>query len=476
MSKPMNILFIMTDDHTVREMGCYGAAMPPTPHLDRIASGGTRFDNAFCTNALCAPSRATVLTGAFSHLHGIRGNSEGADNVEELSAEVPTFPELLQKAGYRTGLVGKYHIRQDPRGFDRWCIHPGQGEYFDPEFIDNGTRRRIEGYATDITGDLALQFLDGVADEDPFCLVYQFKAPHRPFQPAPRHVDLFENIEPTLPTTYDDDYSTRQIAALAHDMRFDVSLASDYDDLPKGLDGADRKQWIYQRFIRDRWRTMVSVDENVGRVLDELERSGRAEDTLVIYTSDHGYFLGEHGWYDKRFMYDPAIRIPFVAQCRGHTPAGVVSPHMIMNVDVAPTILDFAGIESPPTIQGVSLRPLMMGSSPADWREAVYYAYYEDSWRLRDTGMEQMSEPGFEYFTPHRIGPHRGIRTDRHKLIEYFGELDDDEKSVAYWEFFDLHEDPDEQVNSYDDPGYTAQIADLRGQLRRVQSEIGDTG
>ena len=285
----MNILFIMTDDHTAREMGCYGAALPPTPNLDRIASEGTRFDRAFCTNALCAPSRATVLTGCFSHVHGIRGNSEGADAVEELAADVPTFPELLQATGYRTGLVGKYHIRQAPRGFDHWIVHPGQGEYFDPLFIDNGVERRIEGYATDITGDLALEFLGDVGADEPFCLVYQFKAPHRPFTPAPRHAELFGDIDPPLPSTYEDDYATRRIAGLAQDMRFDVSLAPDYDDLPGGLCEAQRKRWIYRRFLRDRWRTVVGVDENVGRVLDWLDATGRAQDTLVIYTSDHGY-------------------------------------------------------------------------------------------------------------------------------------------------------------------------------------------
>ncbi len=470
----MNILFIMTDDHTIREMGCYGSAMPPTPHLDRIAAEGTRFDNAFCTNALCAPSRATVLTGAFSHVHGIRGNSEGADNIEELDADIPTFPELLKAAGYRTGLVGKYHIRQDPRGFDSWCIHPGQGDYFDPEFIDNGQRRQIEGYATDITGDLALEFLHGVGQDEPFCLVYQFKAPHRPFQPAPRHATAFEQIEPTRPATYDDDYATRDIAGLAQDMRFDVSLAPDYEDLPDHLDDRQRKDWIFNRFIRDRWRTMAAVDENVGRVLDWLDTSGRADDTLVIYTSDHGYFLGEHGWYDKRFMYDPAIRIPFVARCPGHCPGAQVSVEMVMNVDVAPTILDFAGIEIPDTVQGRSLRPVMQGQSPADWRDAVYYAYYEDSWRLRDTALEQMSEPGFQYFTPHRIGPHRGVRTDRHKLIEYLGEADENGQPRAYWEFFDLATDPDELDNRYTDPECAELIAPLRRRLRDLQNEFGD--
>jgi arylsulfatase A-like enzyme len=467
-----NILFIMTDDHTVNEMGCYGAELPPTPNLDRIAAQGTRFDRAFCTNALCAPSRATVLTGCFSHVHGIRGNSEGADGVETLNPDVPTFPALLQKAGYRTGLVGKYHIRQAPGGFDHWIIHPGQGEYFDPVFIDNGVERTIEGYATDITGDLALEFLDGIAPSQPFCLVYQFKAPHRPFTPAPRHANLFADVEPQKPPTYNDDYSSRALAAVAEDMRFDVSLAPDYgDEIPTGLSCEARKDWIFRRFMQDRWRTIVAVDENVGRVLDWLDESGRADDTLVVYTSDHGYFLGDHGWYDKRFMYEPAMRIPLVACCPCVVPAGTHTEALAMNVDICPTILDFAGIDIPSAVQGRSLRPLMADSgtpTPQHWRESVYYAYYEDSWRLRDRPQSEMAEPGFQYFTPHRIGPHRGVRSSRYKLIEYFGE------GPHVWEFFDLQVDPDELVNRYDDPASQHLVARLKEELRRLRQQYDD--
>lgn len=286
----MNILF-MTDDHTVAEMSCAGNEILQTPAFDRLAREGTRFTNAFCTNALCAPSRATVLTGAFSHLNGIRGNSEVAGQVESLDPTVTTFPELLQSAGYQTALVGKYHIRQDPRGFDTWTIHPGQGEYFDPEFIHNGETIRKEGYATDITGDLALEFLQSRDTDKPFCLVYQFKAPHRPFTPAPRHANLFEDNTVPTPDTYDDDYATRRIAGLAEDMKFDVSLERDYDDIPEGLSHNEKKDWIYQRFIKDRYRTITGVDENIGRVLNYLDANNLTDDTLIIYTSDHGYFF-----------------------------------------------------------------------------------------------------------------------------------------------------------------------------------------
>lgn len=462
-----NVLFIMTDDQTVREMSCYGSTLLQTPNMDRIARSGTRFANCFTTNALCAPARATVLTGCFSHIHGIRGNSEQADAVESLDPHIPTFPELLQQAGYRTGLVGKYHIRQDPRGFDHWAIHPGQGSYFDPVYIENGKRVQKQGYATDITTDMALDFLEKTDRDQPFCLVYQFKAPHRPFAPAPRHADMFADVEVPEPETFNDTYDTRRIAQLAEDMRFDISLADDYADLPPDLSPEERKRWIYQRFIKDRFRTIYGVDENLGRVLDYLEAEGLAEDTLILYTSDHGYFLGDHGWYDKRFMYEPSIRIPLVACYPRGGVAGHVADELVMNIDFAPTILDFAGVPIPEAMQGRSLRPLMEGQPPADWRQSVYYAYYENSWELAGKGDEAMAEP-YRYFTPHRIGPHRGVRTDRYKLIEYYGEGD-------YWELFDLERDPHELQNLYEDPNYAGLVAELKSELQRLRAQYADT-
>ena len=456
-----NILFIMTDDQTIREMSCYGSDILQTPNMDRIARGGTRFNYCFATNALCAPSRATVLTGCYSHIHGIRGNSEQADAIEVLNPNVPTFPELLQQAGYHTGLVGKYHIRQDPRGFDYWAIHPGQGDYFDPVFIENGVEIQKQGYATDITTDLALDFLESADRSQPFCLVYQFKAPHRPFSPAPRHENLFSEIDIPVPETFNDNYATRHIAGPAEDMQFDISLARDYEDLPEGLNREERKQWIYQRFIKDRFRTIYGVDENLGRVLDYLDMQGLAEDTLILYTSDHGYFLGDHGWYDKRFMYEPSIRIPLVAQYPRLGISENVTDAMVMNIDYAPTILDLAGVPIPDEMQGRSLRPLMEGETPEDWRSSIYYAYYENSWELHGKGEEAMAEP-YKYFTPHRIGPHRGVRTDRYKLIEYYSEGD-------YRELFDLQEDPNELQNVYDDPAYADVVAAMEVELGRLR-------
>lgn len=461
-----NVLFIMTDDHTTQELSCYGNRIIHTPNMDRLAEGGTRFNNAFCTNALCAPSRATVLTGAFSHINGIRGNSEVVGRIETLDPKVPTFPELLQEAGYQTRLVGKYHIRQDPRGFDSWTTHPGQGEYFDPVYIHNGRETRRRGYASDITTDLTLDFLRNRDRSRPFCLVYQFKAPHRPFTPAPRHAELFEQIDIPEPDTFDDDFATRPVAAAAEDMKFDISLAGDYGDIPDGLNAADRKRWIYQRFIKDRYRTITGVDENIGRVLDYLDENDLSDDTLIIYTSDHGYFLGDHGWYDKRFMYEPAQRIPLLIRYPAAGKPGHISSDLCMNIDYCATILDAAGIDRPDTCQGESLLPIISGVSPSDWRDSVYYHYYENSWELQGKGDEAMAEP-YEYFTPHRIGPHRGVRTDRYKLIEYYSEGD-------YWELFDLQADPNELLNLYEDPAHASIVDEMKERLILIRKAYRD--
>ncbi len=267
-----NILYIMTDDHAATEMGCAGNRIVRTPNLDRLASEGIRFSNCFCTNSLCAPSRATCLTGTYSHINGVMGNSEAKDAPPEyMRRNIPTYPELLQKAGYRTAMIGKWHLSDEPRGFDFYNILPGQGVYMDPEFIENGTRKKRKGYVSDLITDDALAFLEGTGSE-PWLLVYQHKGPHRPFTPAPRHAHLFNDIQLPHPATYNDDYATRKLAAEAKDMRFVESLAADYPDLPKNLAPAAKKDWIYQRFVKDHYRTMAGVDENIGRVLDYLDR------------------------------------------------------------------------------------------------------------------------------------------------------------------------------------------------------------
>ncbi len=461
-----NILYIMTDDQTVGEMSCYGNKILHTPNMDRVASEGIRFANCFVANSLCAPSRATALTGCFSHINGVRGNSEGRGDAEHIKPGIATWPRLLQQAGYRTGVVGKWHLSDEPVGFDYSCILPGQGVYFDPEFIENGKRRKIPGYATDITTDLALGFLARNASQ-PFALIYQHKAPHRPFTPAPRHAHLFDDVELPYPATVNDDYATRPIAKEAIDMKFDVSLAADYKDLPKDLDPEARKKWIYQRFVKDRYRTVYGVDENLGRVLRYLDEHNLAQDTLILYTSDNGFFLGEHGWYDKRFMYEPSLRVPLLARYPRHGSAGRVEQRFVQNIDFAPTILDFAGLAIPETMQGKSLRPLIEGKPPATWRRSIYYTYFENSWALRDKGKDAMKDPTFEFFTAHRVSPHRGARTDRYKIVQYYSEGD-------YWELFDLAKDPDELRNVHGKPEYAGVEAEMKRELARLREQYHD--
>ena len=462
-----NILFVMTDDQAVSLMSCYGNKLLKTPHMDRLAAQGVRFTNAFVTNSLCAPSRATCLTGTLSHVNKVFGNSERKDAIETMDPTVPTYPELLQKAGYRTGIVGKWHLSHQPRGFDTWRVLPGQGVYLNPEFIENGQRKQYPGHVTDITTDMALEFLSQ-PDPRPFCLIYQPKGPHRPFTPAPRHANLFSEADLPLPPNFNDDFATRTIAREAEDMRFDLSLAPDYPDLPKALSPAQRKHWIYQRFVKDMYRNVVGIDEGLGRVLNQLDQSGQAANTLVIYTSDNGFYLGEHGWYDKRFMYDPSLRVPLLIRYPRLVKPGQVSPAMVMNIDHAPTILAAANVPIPAQMQGKSLLPVITGKSPATWRKSIYYHYYENSWAERPASAAQATDPTFAYLTPHRVTPHRGVRTDRYKLIDYYTDN-------GYKELFDLQTDPQELNNIYTDPKNKPLIGKLEAELTRLRRQYNDT-
>jgi arylsulfatase A-like enzyme len=461
-----NLVFIMTDDHAVSALGCYGNRLVSTPHLDRLAADGMRFDRACVTNSLCAPSRSTVLTGTYSHINGVRGNSEATNAIERLDRSLPTFPQLLRDAGYTTAIVGKWHLADPPVGFDYACVLPGQGLYFDPEFIENGTRRKIPGYATDIATDLALDWLQRRDAARPFCLLLQHKAPHRPFLPPPRHADRHARQEIPFPSTFEDDYATRAVAAEAADMRIEESLAGDYPELPKNLSAAEKKRWIYQRFVKDYYGAIAGVDDSVGRVLGYLEENQLLGNTVVIYTSDNGFFVGDHGWYDKRYMYEPSLRVPLIIRApggaRGQTDA------LTVNIDVAPTLLDYAGVSAPRVMQGRSLRALVEGRKPADWRSSIYYAYYENSWALLvGRGREVLTDPSFQYLTPHRVGPHRGVRTATHKLIEYYSD-------PIYWELFDLTRDPQELRNLYGTPGTERLTAELKAELSRLRKEFRD--
>jgi arylsulfatase A-like enzyme len=462
-----NIIFVMTDDHTHHQMSLTGNTFISTPNLDRLAREGVWFKNAFCTNSLCAPSRAAILTGCLSNINGILGNSESADKIEVMDPALPTYPLLLQAAGYQTGIVGKWHLPHDPRGFDYSCILPGQGLYYDPDMIENGERKQFQGYVTDVITDKALDYLKGLNGQKPFCLVYQHKGPHRPFTPAQRHEELYADNDLPYPESFNDDYATRLVAGKAADMKFEQSIARDYGDIFGAMTEVEKKEWIYQRYVKDHYRAMQSVDEGLGRVLDYLDETGLAENTLIIYTTDNGFFLGEHGWYDKRFMYEPSLRIPFLLRYPAKVKPGHVEERMVMNIDVAPTILDFAGIDIPQVMQGESLKPLLLGESFA-WRDHIYYAYYENTWAMRVLEQSQLSDPTFDFFTAHRIGPHRGIRDERFKLIEYHS-------TNNYWEFFDLKKDPHELKNAFNDPQYAQVIQTMTGQLRATQARYKDT-
>lgn len=446
---PPNILYIMTDDHAAHMLSCYGSSIASTPNLDRIAQQGIRFSNAFCTNSLCAPSRATLLTGKYSHKNG------KTDNMGEFDGAQQTFPKLLRQAGYQTAMIGKWHLRSEPTGFDYWNVLPGQGEYHDPVLIDNGTEKKHTGYVTDIITDLALDWLKSRDQSRPFALLYHHKAPHAQWVPDEKHVGMFEGEEIAEPETFGDDLSGRaEPVRVARNLiwpnlrdRF-KSWTKWGKSVPPGLEPGDEKKAVYQRYVKDYMRVVASVDDNVGRVLDYLDESGLSENTIVIYTTDNGMFVGDHGMFDKRYMHEAALRIPLLVRFPGKIQAGSVSDSFALNVDFAPTILDYAGVEIPADMQGRSLKPVLEAETPDDWRKSMYYHYYEF--------------PG-----PHNVAKHYAVRTERFKLIHYY--------ETDVWELIDLEKDPLEYRNVYEDPAYAGTVAELEKELARLRQELGDT-
>jgi arylsulfatase A-like enzyme len=474
-----NILFIFTDDHASHAIGAYGSKINRTPNIDRLASGGILFRNCFCTNSICAPSRAVILTGKHSHLNGQIDNRQVFDGTQQ------TFPKLLREAGYQTAMIGKWHLRSDPTGFDHWEILPGQGDYYNPDFLTAKGKTQYTGYCTDITTDLALDWLATKRDANkPFLLMCQHKAPHRSWMPGPDHLTLYDDVEIPEPDTLFDDYANRTSAAKTQEMTIADHMYSSYDlkldpdesitdeekkmwentygrmneeqkkawDAAYGpknkafceanLTGKDLVRWRYQRYIKDYLRCIASVDDSVGRLLDYLDKSGLAENTLVVYSSDQGFYLGDHGWYDKRWMYEESLRMPLLARWPGVIKAGTEDKHLVQNLDFAETFLDAAGVEIPTDMQGVSLMPLLVGESPAEWRKSIYYHYYE-------------------YPGAHSVRRHYGVRTDRHKLIHYY--------NLGEWELFDLEKDPDELKSVYDDPANQEKVAEMKIELARLR-------
>jgi len=461
-SRP-NILFIFTDDHASHALGCYGSKINKTPNLDRIAAEGVLFRNCFCTNSICGPSRAVILTGKHSHLNGFVRNGNTFNGSQQ------TFPKLMRKAGYETAMVGKWHLKSAPTGFDYHQVLIGQGPYYNPPMIENGKRVKQTGYTTDIITDIALDFLKNKRDASkPFLLMYQHKAPHRNWQPGPKYLNLYDDMTIPEPDNLFDDYKGRGIAAHTQEMtvarhlnRRDLKLdpprnltskqraAWDAAYAPKNKAFRDAKltgkalvKWKYQRYIKDYLRCIASVDENVGRVLDYLDQSGLAKNTVVIYSSDQGFYLGDHGWFDKRFMYEESYRMPLTVRWPGHVKKGTIDDRLVSNLDFAETFLDLAGVSIPGDMQGRSLVPLLKGEAPTGWRKSLYYHYYE-------------------FPAVHMVRRHNGVRTSRYKLMHFY--------NVDEWELYDLEKDPREMQSRYDDPAYAPIVGELKTELSRLQ-------
>lgn len=494
MKRP-NILFIMCDDHTTQAMGCYGSRINQTPAMDRIANEGMRFDHCYVTNSICTPSRAAILTGTHNHINRVTTLDTHLDN------RMPNVAKHLQRGGYQTAIVGKWHLghgpAHDPTGFDYWSVVPGQGNYYDPEFLEADGQRVESGYVTDITTDKALAWLEGRDRDRPFFLMLHHKAPHRPWDPKKEHRDLFLDPIPR-PDNFDDDYSDRARAAAEARMRIVRDMT--YSDLdlidgpgapgekalwgeklvpfpedPAGLEFRCRitgetfrfqtrgelADFKYQRYLRKYLQCVHSIDENVARVLDSLDAEGIAEDTVVIYTSDQGFYLGEHGWFDKRFIYEESFRMPFLVRYPREIEAGAVCKAMACNVDFAPTFLDLAELPVPNYMQGRSLRDLFGGSVPDDWTDLAYHRY----WMNRDRD--------------HNAYAHYGIRTHDFKLIYWYDEACGEQGAQPgggppEWELFDLREDPSEMHNVYGHPDYAGVVREMTAKLEAEMERIGD--
>jgi arylsulfatase A-like enzyme len=461
-AKP-NIVWITTEGVPTAALSCYGSQLIKTPHIDRIADEGMRFENAFTTNALCAPSRATLLTGKYNHLNGMVSNPGETTN----GATSPTFdphqetlPRILKSHGYQTGMVGKWHLPPNPgeTGFDYFVYKDGAGgPYYAPDgYLRNKfvggkavAKASYPGYITDNEVDFAIKGIQQFTQ--PFFMMVQFFSDHRPFEPPHQYEHLFDNVRIPEPGTFYDDYSKR--AAGAREARMRIADMPDFHP-PTDLTDRQRQQWNYQKFMGRFLATLRAQDDNVGRLLDFLDSNGLSENTIVVFTGDHGFFLGDHGWFDKRFMYEQALRVPWIIRYPGKVKAGSVTKDWSVNIDNAPTVLDLVGIPIPEDMQGKSLVPILKGQTPTDWRKSMYYHYYE-------------------FAPPHWVLPHYGLRTERYKLIYYY--------TVNEWELFDLEKDPDEMESLFDwggykvHPGYEAVVPGLVSQLKELRARYKDT-
>ncbi len=455
----------MSDDHAAHAISAYGSKINTTPNLDRIAENGMRLDAAFCTNSICAPSRAAILTGTFNHVNGVTTLDTSLDN------SLWNVAKELQAAGYVTALIGKWHLGHgpgaDPSGFDFWRVLPGQGHYHNPVMLEEGGRI-VErgGYVTDLITDDCIAFLEQhQADEEgkPFALFCHHKAPHRSWEPAPRHFTKYDDVEIPEPHTFRDDLVGRAEVIQAVRMRMmDLDPIVDLKAaVPDGLSEDEEIAWRYQRYIKDYLRVVDAIDENMGRLLDHLEVTGDSDDTVVMYTSDQGFFLGDHGWFDKRLMYEESLRMPLLIQFPSRIAPGSSSDEIVTNVDFTPTILELLGVERPEHLQGRSFVPLLEGAPPADWPSSMYYRY----WMHRDGS--------------HLCPAHYGVRTRTHKLICYYNDPLDQPGAhgpadPVEWELFDLVADPYEVNNVFGHPEHAAVQAELLTELARLQAKVGD--
>lgn len=488
-----NIIYIMSDDHGYQAVSAYGYGINHTPNIDRIAKEGILFSQATVTNSLCAPSRAVLLTGKHSFING------KVDNVSAFDWSQGNFAKKLQEAGYQTAMVGKIHMDGIPQGFDYSAVLPGQGDYYNPDFIVNGERQKMHGHVTEITTDLALEWLENRNEEEPFCLLYHHKAPHREWLPTPKSFQEYTQKTFPEPESLFDDYEGRGTAAkmaemniLTHmnwagdskispevmdELGLEESISWDKGNYNHNLGRMDSAQravwdavydpiiedfkkkyphmsqeevmrWRYQRYMQDYLGTIADIDDGVGQVLDYLDAQGLTENTIVVYTSDQGFYMGEHGWFDKRFMYEESLRTPLLIRYPKEIKAHSKSDALVQNLDFAPTFLDYAGIEIPEDIQGKSFRKLMSGEQ-TEWRDGIYYTYYE-------------------YPSVHMVKRHYGIRTERYKLIHFYYDIDE-------WELYDLEKDPKEMTNVYADPAYREVKEEMHKKLTELREKYGDS-
>ncbi|MCI5082637.1 MAG: sulfatase [Saprospiraceae bacterium] len=468
-----NVLYIMADDLTTQAISAYGGIykeIAPTPNIDRLAKEGMLFQNVMCTNAICGPSRAAILTGNYSHLNGYYKNESGG----QFNASQWTFPQAFQQNDYQTCLFGKWHLGSDPVGFDEFKYHANagqQGLYWNPVYNENGSIVKEKGYATNLTTDFALNWLSTKRNEKkPFMMVLQFKAPHRPWEPDGKYEDLWEDIEMPYPATFNDDYKGRELTAGDTEMTMDYlsrrdmklepptglkrkeKLKWDFYGAkrgeivqPEGMSKEEGRRWRYQRYIKDYLACVKSVDDNIGRVLEYLDENGLTENTMIVMTSDQGFYLGDHGFFDKRFIYEESLKMPFIVRYPKTVKAGSVNEDIISNIDFAPTLMEAAGIKTDISMQGRSFMPMLKGKKAKKWRQSMYYHYYE-----------------FPFW--HHVQPHYGIRTERYTLAHFY-------YSIDQWELYDLEKDPQQINNIIDDPAYKEIVISLKAKLKELMKE-----